>query len=283
MKKIIKDILLVTAGTLLFGMGVGLFLDPNNLAPGGATGIAIILNRITSIQTGTLILFINIPILLLGLIKFGWKFLATTFYAIIMTSAATNFFGNFNPLSYDPMLSAIYGGAIMAIGLACVFKTGTTTGGTDVIVKVIRQKHPQIKTGRLFLMIDLCITALSAVVFKNISAMLYAALAVFVSSIVVDLVLYGTDEAKLIYIISDNSASIAAKLMEELDVGVTFLEGEGAYSNKSKRVIMCVMRKQTAPKAEEVIKEEDPEAFLIVTKATEIYGQGYKNIFHDKI
>lgn len=93
----------------------------------------------------------------------------------------------------------------------------------------------------------------------------------------------GTDEAKLIYIISDNSARIASKLMEELDVGVTFLEGEGAYSNKSKKVIMCVMRKQTAPKAEEVIKAEDPEAFMIITKATEIYGQGYKNIFHEKI
>lgn len=278
-----KDILLITAGTLLFGAGVGLFLDPNNLAPGGATGIAIILNRLTSIQTGTLILLINIPILLLGFFKFGAKFLASTFYATIMTSMATNFFEHFEPLSKDPMLSAIYGGAVMAVGVACVFKAGATTGGTDVIVKVIRQKHPQIKTGRVFLMIDLCITALSAVFFKNISVMLYAALAVFVSSIVVDLVLYGTDEAKLIYIISDNSARIASKLMEELDVGVTFLEGEGAYSNKSKKVIMCVMRKQTAPKAEEVIKAEDPEAFMIITKATEIYGQGYKNIFHEKI
>ncbi|MBR4154879.1 MAG: YitT family protein, partial [Paludibacteraceae bacterium] len=127
------------------------------------------------------------------------------------------------------------------------------------------------------------VVILSAFVFDNTDSALYAAIGVFLMSIVFDLVLYGADGAKLIYIISDCWQEISTRMLVELDVGVTYLEGEGAYSNEKKRVIMCVVRKQIAPQIEEVVKEEDPDAFMIISSAAEIYGKGYKDIFSEKI
>ena len=171
----------------------------------------------------------------------------------------------------------------MAIGLALVFRAGATTGGTDIIVKLLRQKYRHLKTGRLFFILDILIVAASLLVFDDIDTILYAVLAVVVTSIVFDAVLYGFDEAKLVYIISDHSDIIAQRIMDELEAGVTFLKGKGAYSNSPKDVILCVMRNTVAPKAEEIVKQEDPLAFMIISSATEIYGEGYKNIFSEKL
>ena len=180
-------------------------------------------------------------------------------------------------------MASLAGASLMAIGIGMVFKGGATTGGTDIIVKVLRLKFPHLKTGRLFLMCDLVVVLLSAFVFEDTDSALYAVIGVFLMSVVFDVVLYGADGAKLIYIISNDWKAISTRLLMELDVGVTYLEGEGAYSNEKKRVIMCVVRKQIAPQVEEVVKEEDPGAFMIVSSAAEIYGEGYKNIYSEKI
>ncbi len=282
-KRQILDYLLITAGTVIYGVGVSLFLDPNNLAPGGVTGIAMIINRLSGLPTGTGILLINIPILAAGLWRFGFRFLVSTLYATFLCSVFTNFFAGFGALTTDPVLASLAGGAVMAIGLALVFRAGATTGGTDIIVKFLRQKYRHLKTGRLFFLLDVLIVAASLLVFDDIDTILYALLAVVVTSIVFDAVLYGFDEAKLVYIISDNAESIARRIMNELDAGVTFLEGKGAYSSSPKQVILCVMRNTVAPRAEEIVKQEDPLAFMIISSATEIYGEGYKNIFSEKL
>ena len=283
MRKRILDYLLITVGTVIYGMGVSLFLDPNNLAPGGVTGIAMILNRLTGLPTGTGILLINIPILAAGLWKFGLRFLVSTLYATFLSSVCTNFFARFGALTMDPVLASLAGGAVCAAGLALVFRAGATTGGTDIIVKFLRQKYRHLKTGRLFFILDVLIVLASLLVFDDINTILYAMLAVVVISIVFDGVLYGFDEAKLIYIISDHSEQIAQRILDELDAGVTFLKGKGAYSSSPKDVILCVLRNTVAPKAEEIVKQEDPLAFMIISSATEIYGEGYKNIFSEKL
>ena len=277
------DYLLITMGTVLYGIGVSLFLDPNNLAPGGVTGIAMILNRLTGLSTGTGILLINIPILAAGLWKFGFRFLISTLYATFFSSVFTNIFARFGALTADPLLASLAGGAILAAGLALIFRAGATTGGTDIIVKFLRQKYRHLKTGRLFFLLDVLIVTASLLVFDDIDTILYAMLAVVVTSIVFDAVLYGFDEAKLVYIISDHAETIAQRIMDELEAGVTFLRGKGAYSNSPKDVILCVMRNTVAPKAEEIVKQEDPLAFMIISSATEIYGEGYKNIFSEKL
>lgn len=277
------DYAVIAGASVLYGISVSMFLDPNDLAPGGVTGIAIILNRVINVETGTLILLINIPILLLGLWKFGWRFLLSTIYCTFLTSLFTNLFAGFGPLTTEPFLAALAGGGLMAVAMGLVFKAGSTTGGTDIIIKLLRLKMPHLRTGVLFMMLDALIVTCAALVFRDIDKALFAAIAAFVTSYGMDLVLYGRDGAKLIYIISDKSQQITERILQELNIGVTHVQGYGAYSGKEKKVIMCVIKKQLAPRAEQIVREEDPLAFMIVTSATEIYGEGYKSYFSEKI
>lgn len=277
------DYLVMTFAAAAYAAGVSLFLDPNSLAPGGVTGISILLNRATGLATGTWILLLNIPILGVGMWKFGFKFILSTVYCTTLTSLFTNAFAPFGALTEDLFLAAVVGSALTAVGMGLVFKAGATTGGMDIVVKLLRLKMPHRKTGSLFLTIDAIVVTVSALVFRDVERALYAGLAVFLTSVVLDVVLYGRDGAKLIYIISDHYEIITKRILEELDIGVTHVNGAGAYSGREKNVILCVIRKQLSPKVEEIVKEEDPAAFMIVSNATEIYGEGYKNIFSEKL
>ena len=282
-KQILIDYMSMTIACVMYAVAISMFLDPNSLAPGGVTGISIILNRTTGLETGTLLWLINVPIMILGMWKFGIRFILSTIYCTTLTSVFTNLLTPLGALTEDRLVAALAGSCLMAVAIGWIFKSGSTTGGTDIIVKVLRLRFPHLKTGSLFLILDLIIVTVSAVVFCDIEIGVYAALTVFLVSVILDLVLYGSDSAKLIYIISDKSEAITARLLEELDLGVTNIQGTGAFSGKEKSVIFCAMRKQLAPRAEEVVKEEDPQAFMIVTKANEIFGEGYKNIFSEKL
>lgn len=281
--RIIWNYMIITAFSFTYAVGISLFLDPNNLAPGGISGISIMLSRITPIATGTWIMLLNVPIMVLGLWKFGVKFLISTIYCTYISSFFTNLLSGYGALTSDKLLAALAGGTIMAVSLGMVFKAGATTGGVDIIVKVMRLKYKHLKTGNLYLMMDAAVVILSGIMFRNLETALYAAVTIFVNSVVLDTVLYGKDGAKMIYIISDHPKQITERLLADLDIGVTSLHGEGAYSGKEKEVLMCVMRKPLAPKAQQIVKEEDPEAFMIVSDATEIFGQGYKSYFSERL
>lgn len=282
LKRRVWDYMVITLASFIYAMAVSFFLDPNSLAPGGVTGIAIIMNRIIGLETGTWMLIINIPILAVGTWKFGWRFILSTMYCTALTSLFTNWLTPYGPVTVDPLLAALVGGALIAVALGLVFKAGATTGGTDIIIKLLRLRFPHLKTGSLFLITDAMIVAGSAFVFKNIDVALYAGLVVLVNSLLLDMVLYGRDGAKMFFIISDCPERIVERILEELDIGATYISGSGAYSGKEKKVIMCVVKKQLSPKAEEVVRQEDPRAFLIITSATEIFGEGYKSIFSEK-
>lgn len=279
----IWNYIIITVFSLTYAVGISLFLDPNNLAPGGVSGISIMLSRITPLPTGTWIILINIPILALGLWKFGLKFLISTVYCTIISSVFTNMLSSFAPLTTDKLLAALAGGTIMAVSMGMILKAGATTGGVDIIVKVLRLKYRHLKTGNLYLIMDAIVVTLSGIMFRNLETALYAAVAIFVNSVVLDTVLYGKDGAKMIYIISDYPKQITERLLADLDIGVTALQGEGAYSGKEKKVLLCVMRKPLAPKAQQIVKEEDPDAFMIVSDATEIFGEGYKSYFSERL
>ena len=281
-KRRVWDYMVITLASLIYAIAVSFFLDPNSLAPGGVTGIAIIMNRIIGLETGTWMLLINIPILAVGTWKFGWRFILSTMYCTALTSLFTNWLTPYGPLTVDPLLAALVGGALIAVALGLVFRAGATSGGTDIIIKLLRLRFPHLKTGSLFLITDAMIVAGSAFVFKNIDVALYAGLVVLVNSLLLDMVLYGRDGAKMFFIISDCPERIVERILEELDIGATYISGSGAYSGKEKKVIMCVVKKQLSPKAEEVVRQEDPRAFLIITSATEIFGEGYKSIFSEK-
>ncbi len=267
----------------LYALGVGAFVDPNNIAPGGVTGISVLLNRITEIATGSLIFIINIPIMILSIKKFGFEFTFRSIYTLFWISVFTNFFESMEPLTRNPMLAALAGGCICALAMGMILRLGATTGGLDIIVKILREKYPHMGTGSLFLMIDFGIVLFSVLVFESLDVVLYALITVFVSSKVLDYVLYGNQEARMLFIVSDYATEIAAKLMHDLEVGVTFLEGQGGYTGKEKRVIFCVVRKHQAPKVEAIVTEVDLRAFLIVSNASEIYGEGYQDYLEESL
>lgn len=275
--------MVITLACVLYGVGISLFIDPNNLAPGGFTGLSVVINRLISLETGTIYLILNIPVILLGIWKFGWKFTISTLYATLVISVSTNLLSFAPPVTGEPILGAIFGGMLDGAGMGMVLRNSATTGGTDIIVKCLRQRFPHLKTGSLMLMIDAVIIGLSGLVFGNLDSVLYSIVSAAVTSVILDMVLYGRDGAKLIYVISDRSEAITARILSELDIGVTHLEGSGAYKNKEKKVIMCVVKKQLAHKVEEIVKEEDTSAFMIISSASEIYGEGYKSYFGEVI
>jgi len=181
-KKTVVNYLLITVASAVYSVAVSLFLDPNSLAPGGVTGIAIILNRLIPVETGTLILLINIPILILGAWKFGLRFSLSTIYCTVVISLFTNLLSGVKTATADPLLAALAGGSLAAVGIGWVFKAGATTGGTDIIIKLLRSKMPHLRTGGLFLAMDAVIVAVSGFVFKNTDVALYAGLTVFIIS-----------------------------------------------------------------------------------------------------
>lgn len=281
-KKVLNYVIM-TVATFVYAAGVSLFLDPNGLAPGGVTGISVILNRVVGLETGTWIFLLNIPILAVGTWKFGLRFILSTIYCTILSAVFTNLLAPFGAVTEDPFLASLTGGALIAVGIGLVFRAGATTGGMDIIVRLLRCRMPYMKTGSLFLAMDALVVTLSAFVLRDIERALYAGFAIFITSVVLDLVLYGRDGAKLLYIISDHPESITKRVLEELDIGVTYVHGSGAYSGKQKHVILCVVHKNMSPRVEEIVRQEDPLSFMIITSATEIYGEGYKNIYSEKI
>ncbi len=284
-KQILLDILTLTAGAVIFATGVACFLDPNSIAPGGISGVAIIITKFFDvIPTGTLIALINVPILLVGTMKFGFKFLASTMYAVLVSSVAVDTLGALiGPLTDNLLLAAVGGAVLVGTGVGLVFRTGATTGGTDVIVKLLRTKWRHLPTGIVFGVVDGCVCLASGIVFQNIEVMIYAGIALMLQSMIMNKVLYGGDGARMIYIISSKNKEIAKRLMKDVDVGATFFKGNGAYSGQNYEILMVVMRAKLLPQARDVVKQVDDGAFMIVTNATSVFGEGFKKYDSEEV
>ena len=284
-KKRVMEYLMITCGASLYGFATALFIDPNDIAPGGITGLAIVLNRLIPIGTGLWFYLMNIPILILAIWKFGIRFTISTIYATTVISFVTDFLSKYcsSWQIKDLILGVTIGSAISAIAMGLVFKSHATSGGTDVIIKILRIKYPHIRTGMLYLLTDMVVLIVAGIVFHDVTKALYSFISVMVTSFVLDLVLYGRDGAKLIYIISDKPDIITARLLDELDIGVTHVFAQGAYSGEKKKVIMCAIRKRLSPQAEDIVRQEDPNAFMIVSSASEIFGEGYKSYFDERM
>ncbi len=283
-KKLLTDTALIITGCLIYAFGIAMFLDPNNLTPAGISGLAIAINYgiegafgFTPISTGTMIVLANVPIMLLGVWKLGGRFFVSTVVATALSSWFIDLFKLYGKaLTEDLMLASILGGAFVSLGIGLVFRAGATTGGSDVIVRVLRTRYRHIKTGAMFWFIDGFTVLVSTLVFGRIEVLLYAIITLAVQTVVLDRVLYGSDSAKLIYIVSDRQEEISAFLLTKLETGVTLIHAKGAYTGKDKEVVMCVVKKQQLPLVQRFVREADPSAFMIVTKATEIFGEGYK-------
>ncbi|MBR2740688.1 MAG: YitT family protein [Oscillospiraceae bacterium] len=283
----IKEFLLVTVGSFIYAVGLSMFLDANNISAGGIAGLAMIVTYFTRIDLGLMIFLMNLPLFIAGWIRFRNKFLFYTIYAIALSSYIIDFLGNrfpqYMPLTRDLMLATIAGGAIMSVGMSMIYLGGGSVGGTDIIIKFLRQKHNHIGTGTLSFIMDFTTCVLSCFVFGGYELGIYAALALYVQGIVMDKMLYGSNEAKLIFIISTKTQEVSTRLLNDLGIGVTWLEGTGAYTEERRKVVFAAFRKQNYQRVRQIVKEEDPEAFMIVTSATEIFGLGFRDHFADEL
>lgn len=272
---------LVCIGSGIFGISLGLFLAPSNLAPGGVGGLSVMVNSFIPIGVGSLTMLLNLPLLIIAIIKWGWKFLFTTVTAIIIAGLSADASSFIKPITTNPFLACVFGGAIMGLGCSIVFKCGATTGGTDIVSRLVRIKRPDLKMGTIILSIDGVISILAGFVFKNAENSLYSLIALFVFSKVLDFILYGADSARMIMVISSKSEMLTDGLLHKQKVGCTILNGTSGYSKLPAHVLLCATRKQALPFVKDYILKTDNKAFLLVSNAREIFGEGFKTEISD--
>ena len=283
-KEFILDVLYDMAGGLIMAVGLSCFVGPAQIAPGGVSGLAILVNFLTGLPVGTVNLAFNIPLLLLAWRFLGRVFTLKTLRSVFIQSVMIDLASLWLPAyTGDRIMAALFGGIASGVGLALVFMRGSTTGGTDIVSRLIQLRYRHLSMGKLLFLVDVVVLLLSVVVFRNIEAGLYGMLSVYTAGKVLDNVLYGLDTGKVLLVISERNGEIAQGIMEAMNRGVTFLHGAGAWSGEKKQVLLCAVRAQQCYQVEEIIRGVDPDAFMIVTSATEIFGEGYKSYFSEKI
>ena len=283
-KTLVLDGLFFVAGALIDAVAVNVFTAPNHIAPGGITGIGTMLNYLFQTPIGMVNMIINIPIIIWAIVEIGYKLVAKSIAAIIVFSVAIDTLALVLP-AYDgnPFLAAIFGGVLEGIGLALVFMRGSTTGGTDMIARLLGKHFRHLSMGKLMLAVDLVIIAASALVYQKLESALYAIIAIFVSTRIIDTILYGTDSGngKLYFIISKKSDEIRRRILEDIDRGVTIIPIQGGYSGQDGEMLLCAVRRYEVAKINDIIHTADRDAFVIVGEAGEITGEGFRSASSD--
>ncbi len=283
-KTLVLDGLFFVAGALIDAVAVNVFTAPNHIAPGGITGIGTMLNYLFQTPIGMVNMIINIPIIIWAIVEIGYKLVAKSIAAIIVFSVAIDTLALVLP-AYDgnPFLAAIFGGVLEGIGLALVFMRGSTTGGTDMIARLLGKHFRHLSMGKLMLAVDLVIIAASALVYQKLESALYAIIAIFVSARIIDTILYGTDSGngKLYFIISKKSDEIRRRILEDIDRGVTIIPIQGGYSGQDGEMLLCAVRRYEVAKINDIIHTADRDAFVIVGEAGEITGEGFRSASSD--
>lgn len=276
-KQIIIDFIYYIIGGGIYSVAVIMFLSANEISPGGITGIATILNYLFSLPIGTVVFVLNIPLLVVGFLKFGKHFIIKTALATVIVSVILDIFKVFlRGVQIDLILASVFGGILMGLGISIIMLRGATTGGVDIVAKLINRRFPHISVGKIMLLVDAVVVALSALVYKNTQSALYSVVSLYTSSRVMDLMLYGADKGKIVYIITDNTQDIVSRIMEEIKRGVTIIDVVGGYSNQSKKMIMCTVRRNEVHLVYETARRCDNNAFIVVAEAGEILGEGFK-------
>lgn len=273
----ILDLIVFIAGGLLYSVAVLMFLTQNEISPGGLTGIASVLNYLFDLPIGVMVFIMNIPLLIMAFIRFGGVFIVKTTIATAVISTILEVSGRFVPdFKIEPILAAVFGGLLMGFALSLYLIRGSTTGGVDIISKLINSKFPHITVGRIMLFADAIVVASAAIVYKNLESALYSVVALYASSRVMDMMLYGSDNGKIIYIITEEYGTVSEKIMLLVGRGVTFLDVTGAYTGENRKMIMCTVRRNEVASVCKLVREKDKKAFVVVAEAGEILGEGFK-------
>ena len=277
-RKAWKPALLITLAALVYALSFVWCFDPNGIAFGGITGIAQIINKLLpSVPVGVTVIVLNIPLFLLGWRLIGGKLLVSSLYAMAVSSLFIDLLASLRTWEpMDPLLSCIFGGLLLGGSLGVIFLQGATTGGTDLAARLLKLRLAWLPMGKLLLAIDLGVIILVALFFRNLNTALYGFIALYISTLAMDGILYGLDTAKVAYIISDRNEDICSAIVNDLERGVTILQGQGAYTGADKKVLMCAFKQREIAAIRSAVKDIDPDAFLIVCNAHEVLGDGFR-------
>lgn len=277
--RFIKNLIWYSVGSIIFAIGVSVFISPNEISPGGLTGIATIINYLIGVPSGIVLLLLNVPILIFGFIKFGGRFIINTAIATVLNSFALTAVEELLPMfTGDKILAAIFGGVLLGLGISMILLHGATTGGVDIIAKLVNKKFRHLTVGKVILLLDAVVVLIAVLVYGNFESALYSVVSMFVSSKTMDTMLYGGDKGKLVYIISSKPDEICNAVSTQLSRGVTVLDVIGGYTGRNHKMLMCSLRVYEVAALYSIIEKYDSNAFITVTEAGEIIGEGFKRI-----
>ncbi|MDR1003212.1 MAG: YitT family protein [Oscillospiraceae bacterium] len=280
-RKLLLDIVIYTVGMFAYAGAVSVFTAPNNIAPGGVTGLATLIQYLFGINIGISILVLNIPIVIAGIALLGWRFAPRTAFCIVVSSTFIFLFETYLPnMTYteNPLLAAMFGGVFSGLGLALCFMRGATTGGTDIIARMVGKYKPHITQGKLILLADCVVILIAAAVYRSAEPAMYALVTIFISSVVIDAFLYGLDKGRMMMIVTDKPDEMCTAITKNFPRGATMINAEGAYSRQYRGIVICVARKSEYYKIRRTVSSTDRDAFIMVSEVTEVLGKGFKSI-----
>lgn len=271
-------LLYTVVGSALFALGFDLFLEPYGMNSGGISGLAMVAVHLLGFGSiGTLSILINLPLFLLGGVKIGKKFFAGSLIGMLVSSVLIDVFAVIPVPEVQPLVGVIYGGGLCGLGLGMVFVIGSSTGGSDIVVRLLKLRWRNVPIGSISLVFDFSVAVLTGIVFEDISSALYTGLSCFVISQVIDAVVYRFDYSKVALIITKEHEKVAAAISDRLGRGATFLNGEGSYSREPTKVVLAAVKKQQLAELKELVVQIDPNAFIIVQEAHQVLGDGFAN------
>lgn len=278
-KELVFDYIIIAIGSCIFSAAVCFFLEPSEITPGGLTGVAVVLHDTLNMPTGVTVLILNIPLVLLGFRAFGGGFIIKTAFSVFLTSVFLDIFESLpNPFSFDTIIASIFGGILLGLGLGLVMLRGSTTGGVDIAVKLLGTKYKKIPMGRFFLIIDSAVILFAALVYANIETALYSVIAIFLSSQAVDLLIYGKDDGRIFFIVTEKAETLKREIFSAANRGVTLLSAKGGYTGDEKTVLICAARVGEIKRIRRTVFESDPKAFFFIANVSEINGEGFDRV-----
>lgn len=278
-KQTIIDYIIIAIGAFIFSFGIAMFTSPNNIAPGGVSGIGTMLNHLFNIPIGSVIIAVNIPLFIFSFKKFGRSFFKKSLFATFLTSSLIDIlpFILEKHYVYSPLLASIFGGVSIGVGVGIIFLRGGTTGGADILAKLIRLKYPHFSLGTLVFIIDAIIVISTLFVYGSIEALLYSTVSFFVTSRAVDAIIFGAARSKMLLIITTQPQQIAKRIMNDVEHGVTLIPAFGGYTNEEKTILLSVVRPNEVAEINKIVKEIDRSAFTVITESNEVFGYGFQN------
>lgn len=271
-----KWIPMTVAGSAVFAAGFAFFLQPNDMSPGGISGLALILVELLGFgSVGTLSILINLPLFILGGLKIGKRFFIGSLIGMVLSSVLIDVFTAVGFASTEPLIAIVYGGVLCGVGVGIVFVSGTSTGGSDILVRLLKLRYQNVPIGQISLSFDALVVILTGLVFQDMNKALYTGITVYLCGKMVDAVVYRFDYSKVAMIISREYEAIAKEIGNKLDRGATFLHGEGSYTGENTKVVLVAIRKQQLAELKELVMDLDPGAFVIVQEAHQVLGDGF--------